>query len=65
MDFIIISTILLLSFGNFGQCTTEKDLDLKPSETIVWGPGLNPENVVLRARYIFLQLINSEGKKYV
>lgn len=38
-------------------------LDIDPSKTIVWGPGLNPEKVILKARYIFLQLRDSVGQK--
>ncbi|XP_034949394.1 protein O-glucosyltransferase 2-like [Chelonus insularis] len=31
-------------------------IDIDPSKTLVWGPGLNPQKVVMRARYFFLQL---------
>ncbi|XP_024220735.2 protein O-glucosyltransferase 2 isoform X2 [Bombus impatiens] len=36
--------------------------EINPSETIIWGPGLRPDKVTMRARYIFLQFIDLQGK---
>lgn len=30
--------------------------DIVPSKTLIWGPGLRPKEITMRARYIFLQL---------
>ena len=40
-------------------------IDIDPAKTIAWGAGLNPENITLRARYIFVQLVYKNGKKLV
>ncbi|KAK0076614.1 hypothetical protein PV325_005093, partial [Microctonus aethiopoides] len=37
-------------------------VDVDPHKTIAWGPGLNPEKIVMRARYFFLQLVDVNGK---
>lgn len=39
-----------------------KNIDIDPINTIIWGPGLKPAEVTMRARYFFLQLIDSHGK---
>ncbi|KAK1133906.1 hypothetical protein K0M31_011692 [Melipona bicolor] len=36
--------------------------EINPSETIIWGPGLKPDKITMRARYIFLQLVDLQGK---
>lgn len=41
-----------------------RDHEINPSETIIWGPGLKPDKITMRARYIFLQLVDLQGKKY-
>ncbi|KAK0179328.1 hypothetical protein PV327_005091 [Microctonus hyperodae] len=37
-------------------------IDVDPHKTIAWGPGLDPEKIVMRARYFFLQLVDVHGK---
>ena len=37
--------------------------EIAPEESIIWGPGLKPEEIVMKARYIFLQLRDSNGMK--
>ena len=45
------------------SCAVSNDYsEIDPTKSIIWGPGLKPE-IVLRARYIFLQLRDSDGKK--
>ncbi|XP_046604805.1 protein O-glucosyltransferase 2-like isoform X1 [Neodiprion virginianus] len=36
--------------------------EIIPSKTLVWGPGLYPDKIVMRARYIFLQLRDQNEK---
>ncbi|XP_020295225.1 KDEL motif-containing protein 1-like isoform X2 [Pseudomyrmex gracilis] len=38
------------------------DASIDPSKTIVWGPGLKPAEVTMRARYFFLQLVDADGR---
>nr|XP_033331176.1 protein O-glucosyltransferase 2-like [Megalopta genalis] len=37
-------------------------VEIDPSKTIIWGPGLKPDKITMRARYIFFQLVDSNGK---
>lgn len=46
-------------------CTGARHADVDPLRTIVWGPGLKPAEVTMRARYFFLQLVDSHGRKLV
>lgn len=58
MIFILILLLVI--------CQQEgRNAEINPSETIIWGPGLRPDKVTMRARYIFLQFIDLQGKKYV
>ncbi|EZA48857.1 KDEL motif-containing protein [Ooceraea biroi] len=43
-------------------CAGASNIDVDPLKTIVWGPGLKPAEITMRARYIFLQLVDSSGK---
>lgn len=54
-------TIFLVLFA----CTGARLADVDPLKTIVWGPGLKPAEVTMRARYFFLQLVDSHGRKLV
>jgi len=45
--------------------TKARNVDVDPLKTIVWGPGLKPAEVTMRARYFFLQLADSHGRKLV
>lgn len=56
---IFIPLLLLLI------CQKVKNVEINPSKTIIWGPGLKPDKITMRARYIFLQLTDLQGKKYV
>jgi len=46
-------------------CTGTRNADIDPLKTIIWGPGLKPAEVIMRARYFFLQLVDSHGRKSV
>lgn len=46
-------------------CASAINVDVDPLKTIVWGPGLKPAEVTVRARYFFLQLTDSRGRKLV
>lgn len=46
-------------------CARTRNADVDPLKTIIWGPGLKPAEVIMRARYIFLQLADSHGRKLV
>ena len=62
--FFIFNLFVLHCINKFAQGEIKiKDIGLL--KTLVWGPGLNPENITLRARYIFIQLVDKNGKKFV
>lgn len=46
-------------------CEKVKNAEIDSSKTIIWGPGLKPDKITMRARYIFLQLVDVGGNKYV
>ncbi|XP_032676241.1 protein O-glucosyltransferase 2-like isoform X1 [Odontomachus brunneus] len=39
-----------------------RNVEVDPLKTIIWGPGLKPAEITMRARYIFLQLADLHGK---
>lgn len=43
-------------------CKEGMVVEIDPSKTIVWGPGLKPDEITMRARYIFFQFVDSNGK---
>lgn len=43
-------------------CQESKNIEINPSKTIFWGPGLKPDKITMRARYIFLQFVDLKGK---
>lgn len=60
---LLVYSVILLS--NFGQswAVSNDYTEIDPTKSILWGPGLKPVEIVMRARYIFLQLRDSDGKK--
>lgn len=52
-------TLLLL----FVCAKARNHFDVDPLKTIVWGPGLRPAAITMRARYFFLQLVDLDGRK--
>lgn len=59
MNYCNVIIIILILF----QIHLFNTVDVDPHKTIAWGPGLNPEKIVMRARYFFLQLVDVNGKK--
>lgn len=55
----------LIAFLALLICTGVRNADIDPLKTIIWGPGLQPAEVTMRARYFFLQLADSHGRKLV
>jgi hypothetical protein len=55
----LITFLVLLIFASASY------VDVDPLKTIVWGPGLKPAEVTMRARYFFLQLTDLHGRKLV
>ncbi|CAK9809863.1 Protein O-glucosyltransferase 2 [Anthophora plagiata] len=53
---IFISILLLLI------CQEIRNFEIDPLKTIIWGPGLRPDKATMRARYIFLQFTDLQGK---
>ena len=44
--------------------STNEDIyfaDVSPSKSLLWGPGLQPDIVVLPCRYFFIQLVDQGG----
>lgn len=39
--------------------------DLSPKLTKVWGPGLKPDDIVMPARYFFIQAVDKNNKRSV
>lgn len=54
-----LTTLLLL----FICARARNHFDVDPLKTIVWGPGLSPTEITMRARYFFLQLVDLDGRK--
>ena len=53
--------LLILLLATFQEV---KNHEINPSKTIIWGPGLKPDKITMRARYIFLQFVDLQSKKY-
>jgi hypothetical protein len=62
---LLFNLILYICASEFVQGTVSNIDDIDVTKTIIWGPGLNPENITMSARYIFVQLVNKDGKKFV
>lgn len=56
----VVFLIICLVGKNYAEIV---DNDIDPENSIIWGPGLKPEEIVMKVRYIFLQLQDSNGKK--
>ncbi|TDG44736.1 hypothetical protein AWZ03_008877 [Drosophila navojoa] len=55
---IICSVIFILRFS----ACEEQIVDVR--KTLVWGPGLKPDDIVLPARYFFIHAVDTNGKKF-
>ncbi|XP_031848296.1 protein O-glucosyltransferase 2 [Nomia melanderi] len=51
----------LLPFLILLICQEGKNVEIDPHKTVIWGPGLKPDKITMQARYIFFQLIDSNG----
>ena len=58
---IYISFLSLIALLNFSSADSK---GIQCNLTKVWGLGLEPENVVLPARYFFIESHNKDGKRY-
>ncbi|XP_030561243.1 protein O-glucosyltransferase 2-like [Drosophila novamexicana] len=54
----ICSLIIILRFS----ACEDQSVDVK--KTLVWGPGLKPDDIVLPARYFFIHAVDKTGKKF-
>lgn len=52
--------IFLILLFQFAICK-EQIVDVK--KTLVWGPGLKPDSIVLPARYFFIHAVDESGTK--
>ncbi|XP_055919879.1 protein O-glucosyltransferase 2-like [Eupeodes corollae] len=57
----MINYILLLLFVN---CVNSETPIVDPEKTLVWGPGLKPDQIVLPVRYFFIQAVDKNGKNF-
>lgn len=55
---------ILLSISDFAYSIDESRL-VDAEKTLVWGPGLKPDEVVLPARYFFIHAVDKNGRKCV
>lgn len=60
---LLFNFVLHCCTNNLVQGVTS--VDINATKALVWGPGLDPENITLRARYIFIQLVDKNGEKFV
>lgn len=57
-------TSLIILYLSCHSCSINVG-DVDETKTLLWGPGLHPMDVTLRARYFFVQLVDAKGIKYV
>ncbi|XP_067001776.2 protein O-glucosyltransferase 2 [Anabrus simplex] len=38
-------------------------VEVSPLNTVVWGPGLTPDEIILPARYFYIHAVDTQGKK--
>nr|CAD7441301.1 unnamed protein product [Timema bartmani] len=54
--------LLLFVFLIYNIDYTE-GFEVDPKKCIVWGPGLSPDNIVMPARYFYVQAVDTHGNK--
>lgn len=60
-SFATLTTCLLIA--NYAEIISANNAEkIAPENSIIWGPGLRPEEIVMKVRYIFLQLQDGGGK---
>lgn len=60
-----IKLIIIYCTLVYFQILIQADPNVKCSLTKVWGPGLDPENIVLPARYFFIEAMNENNTTLV
>jgi hypothetical protein len=56
--------LLLCGFVLEGaQLVCSIDLDVDPAECYIWGPGLFPDQIVMPARYFYIQAVDKYKQK--
>ncbi|KAL2720809.1 protein O-glucosyltransferase 2-like [Vespula squamosa] len=58
----IACIFLLIIFEKMDYTVLSSKLKISPTKTIIWGPGLKPDKITMRARYFFLQLVDTQGQ---
>lgn len=61
----IACIFLLIIFEKMDYTVLSSKIKINPTKTIIWGPGLKPDKITMRARYFFLQLVDAQGQKLV
>lgn len=57
------ATLRILIF-TFVAAGVQSELQIVDAEkTLLWGPGLEPDEVVLPARYFFIHAVDKNGRK--
>ncbi|CAD7078874.1 unnamed protein product [Hermetia illucens] len=53
----LLILFILLKYGSSSKL-------VDPSKSLVWGPGLKPDKIVLPARYIFIHAVDRDGVRF-
>ncbi|XP_032590679.1 protein O-glucosyltransferase 2-like [Drosophila grimshawi] len=62
--FTTTKCIILVFILQFSVTACEEQI-LDAKKTLVWGPGLKPDDIVLPARYFFIHAVDRSGNKFV
>lgn len=54
--------LLLFIYEKVNYAVLSYNIKIDPAKTIIWGPGLKPDKITMRARYFFLQLLDVYGQ---
>lgn len=61
----MIGLRIFVSICPFILVSPASKVEVDTGKSVVWGPGLSPEDLVFPARYFFVQLYDKENNKYV
>ncbi|KAK2579229.1 hypothetical protein KPH14_008198 [Odynerus spinipes] len=59
---LLAYVLVLLIYEKMNYAVLSYNVKIDPSKTIIWGPGLKPDKITMRARYFFLQLLDVHGQ---
>ncbi|KAI4497223.1 hypothetical protein M0802_007707 [Mischocyttarus mexicanus] len=59
---LIAYILLLIIYEKMDNTVLSSDIEIDSTKTIIWGPGLKPDKITMRARYLFLQLVDTNGQ---